>query len=91
MLLGVSGSDVFHMETPLRNNWSSFCEDVNFTHWAKRLSMTMGLPLLLLIFIESSLGSGFGSITSVMAEQFSGACVGVAVSVGVEVAAFVGV
>lgn len=53
ILLGESGSDVFQIKPPLRNNRSSFCEGVGFTQTAKRLSMTIGLPLLLLIFMES--------------------------------------
>ena len=93
--LGESGSDLFHISVPLRNNLSIFWEVGDLTQYAKNLLMEMADPLLLVISMASSFGFKFVSALSNTVPQVGkdgamGVMLGIAVFGGMKVGVFSG-
>ena len=92
--LGESGSDLFHISRPLRNNLSIFWEIGDLTQYAKNLFMVIVDLLWLLISILSSLVVGFVSVlrntaAQIGAEGDTGVSVGAGLFVDVKIGVFV--
>lgn len=87
--LGESGSDLFHISMPLRNNLSIFWELGTSGQYAKSWLIVIGAPLALVISMLSSVATPFVRGLSDIAGPQSGPVRAVGVGVGVNV--FVGV